>query len=83
MADLQVDPNKVHELTALIIGSMGTRRVNLVDMVIALTEACGRIIAAQDMSPMAMRELATVSAEHLERTIRIGVAAKGGNMGGL
>lgn len=83
MAELQVDPNKVHELTALIIGSIGNRRVNLVDMVIALTESCGRVIAAQDMNPMAMRELATIAAEHLERTIRIGVVAKGGNMGDI
>jgi hypothetical protein len=80
---LQVDPRKVAEVTAIVVQSLEGRRLNLVDVTLALTEVCGRIIAAQDMPPLAMRELATVLAEHLERTIRIGVTAKGSNMGDI
>jgi hypothetical protein len=81
MATFEIDAEKVHGLTTEIMHVLNNRRVHLPDIIIALTEVAGRVIAAQDISPLAMREVATVAAEHLERTIRIGVRAKGGNMG--
>lgn len=77
MAEIQIDPNKVQELVTLLMQVVKDRRVHLVDIVIATTEMTGRIIAAQDINPLAMQELHQLCTEHLERTIRIGAQQKG------
>ena len=82
MATFEIDPRKVEALTSTIVRVVEGRRVHLTDIVIALTEATGRIIAAQDISPIAMQELHQVCMEHLERTIRIGAAQRGINLEG-
>ena len=82
MAEFQVDPAKVADLVATVMHSIEHKRVHLADIVIALSEANGRIIAAQDINPMAMQELHQICTEHLERTIRIGAANKGLQLGG-
>lgn len=82
MAQFEIDPDKVADLVSSVMHTLDGKRVHLADIVIALSEANGRVIAAQDISPVAMQELHQICTEHLERTIRIGAANKGLQLGG-
>jgi hypothetical protein len=77
MSTFQVDGTKVAELVGLMAHALEDRRVHLADIVIALSELCGRTIASQEISRLAMQELHSVACEHMERSIRIGALNKG------
>ncbi len=83
MATINIDARKVEAVVRNCGNALKDQPYHVVEVMVGLGELMGRTIAAQDMNPIAMKEIAQLAVSHIENTIVAGVHAKGANTGEL
>lgn len=79
--NIEIDRNRVQKVVKVAVEATAreVKHLHPVEAVIGFAEVLGRAIAAQDVSPMAHREMIKVAFDHVANTITAAYLAAGKN----
>jgi hypothetical protein len=75
MSTVHIEPRKVAGVVIEASRILADKGFNRGEMILGLSELIGRVIIDTASSDMQAKELADVSASHINRTVQIGVEA--------
>lgn len=75
MSTVQIEPRKVAGVVIEASRILADKGFNRGEIILGLSELIGRVIIDTASSDMQAKELADVSASHVNRTVQIGVEA--------